>query len=311
MCSSDLLRCGINQELAEYSTSDDHGPRESFDQAFCQAVTIAILGPHAKVVTTYYPDDVTSAEALTAGRIDLIPTHTLDMNHATAAGVTLSSPILYDGVGLLVPLDAHLADARALDNKKICFLAETEVEEALRAWFSRQHLRFVPFPFQEEGEMEAAFVTANCAALAGDLTRLAATRVGFGPLASRYTLLPDVLSRDPLASATPSSDPQLAAIVYWTLEVLLNAEDVGITQKTVASAITSVDPTIRILSGQSGEIGSRLGLRNTWALEVLAATGNYGEIFDRVLGQGSPLKLPRNQNRLARDGGLLYPLPVK
>jgi general L-amino acid transport system substrate-binding protein len=354
---SKTLRCGIDIETPEYSTTDDHGPRQAFDAGFCRAVAVAILGSDARVAVTTYPDDFAAMAALRADAVDLLPTLTLDLTHASDTGLAFSPPILYDGVGLLVPLSTHLTRASQLSNKKICFLAETEVEVALRAWFLQQHMKFLPFPFQEEGEMEAAFVTGNCSALAGDRTRLVTTRQAFGPLATRYALLPDQLSDDPLAAASRADDPAFAAIVRWTLEVLLQAEAHGLTQQSILSSFRSSasssspsdpslssgnnpllsslsaptlssrsaaegsasspaspansDPTVAILTGQTREIGSRLGLDNAWATQVIAAVGNYGQIYDRTLGSRSPLDLPRAQNRLTTHGGLLFPIPLK
>ena len=305
------LRCGINQETPEYSTSDDHGARQAFDADICKAVAIAILGPTARTTITAYPDDVASMEGLGNSKVDLLPTLTLDLKHSTVMGIAFSPPLLYDGVGFLVPVAANLTHASGLSDKKICFLAETEVEIALQAWFSQQNLKFLPFPFQEEGEMEAAFVTGNCTALAGDLTRLANTRVAFGPLAARYALLPEQISKDPLAAASRSDDPAFAAVVRWTIEILLQAEESGLTQRSIATAQTNPDPTIQILTGCTHEIGPRLGLGNAWAVHVIAAVGNYGEIYDRDLGDQSPLKLPRTLNRLDTQGGLMIPLPLK
>jgi general L-amino acid transport system substrate-binding protein len=305
------LRCGINQETPEYSTSDDHGARQAFDADLCRAVAIAILGPNSRTVLTPYPDDITSMAALTNGKVDLLPTLTLDLKHSANAAFTFSPPLLYDGVGFLVPTAANLTHPADLGDKKVCFLAETEVEVALRAWFAKQHLKFLPFPFQEEGEMEAAFVTGNCTALAGDLTRLANTRLAFGPLAARYMLLPEQISQDPLAAASRSEDPAFANIIRWVIEALLNAEASGLTQHNLAAAQTSPDPTIQILTGQTHEIDQLLSLDNAWAVHVLAAVGNYAEIYDRDLGEQSPLKLPRALNRLDTQGGLLVPLPLK
>jgi general L-amino acid transport system substrate-binding protein len=309
---SKVLRCGINQETPEYSTTDDHGPRQSFDAYFCRAVAIAILGPSARVAVTAYPDDIAVMKALRTGRVDLIPTLTLDLTHSSNANLVFSPPVLYDGVGFLVPLAARVTQAEELGGKKVCFLAETEVEVALRSWFAQQNLRFVPFPFQEEGEMEAAFVTGNCTALAGDRTRLAATRLGFGPLAAQYALLPGQISQDPLAAAARANDPAFAAIVRWTLEVLLQAEASGLTQQSIATIPTdSTDPRAAVLTGRTREIGSRLGLDNTWAAQVISAVGNYGELYDRTLGTQSPLQLAREQNRLQSQGGLQQPIPLK
>ncbi len=324
------LRCGINQETPEYSSTDDHGVRAAFDAAFCRAVAVAILGPHARTVLTPYPDDITSMAALRSGRVDLLPTLTLDLTHSSKPALAFSPPILYDGVGFLVPASANLNSPAQLSGRKICFLAATRVEPALQAWFSQQHLDFVPFPFNEEGEMEAAFVTGNCATLAGDLTRLVNLRQSFEkpafrPTAASYSLLPDpvshspvVIAPDPLAAASPATDPAFARIVTWTLEVLLDAEAVHLTQDDAARLLLSrtaapaaANPTLDILSGRTAEIGTRLGLRNTWALEVLAAVGNYAEIYARTLGDQSPLELPRSQNRLSTGGGLMLPLPLK
>jgi general L-amino acid transport system substrate-binding protein len=305
------LRCGINQETAEYSTSDDHGAREAFDADVCKAVAVAVLGSKARMVTTEYPDDVASMDALRSGAVDLLPTLTLDLTHSAEAPIIFSRPVLFDGVGFLVPLSAKVAHATQLGEKKICFLAETEVEVALRAWFARQHLKFVPFPFQEEGEMEAAFVTGNCTALAGDLTRLAETRVAFGPLAARYTLLPDAISKDPLASTSRADDVQFAKLVGWTLEILVQAEESGLTQRNIANAEAGSDSSVEILTGRTQEIGSRLGLDDAWAVRVISAVGNYGEIYERNLGSQSALKLTRGWNRLYTDGGLMVALPVK
>lgn len=312
------LRCGVNQETPEYSTSDDHGPRKAFDADICRAVAIAILGPAARVAVYPYPDDVTAIAALRAGKVDLLPTLTLDFSHSVGTGITFSPPLLYDGVGFLVPVTANFTRASELSGQKVCFLAETNVEASLRAWFADQRLTLLPFPFQEEGEMEAAFVSGNCSALAGDLTRLAATRVSFGPLAPRYALLPEQIAQDPLAAASPSGDPAFATsgrslsdIVRWTIEVLLSAEQSGLTQASVTVAPAGSDPNIQILTGRTREIGARLGLDSAWATRVIAAVGNYGEIFDRDLGGESPLKLPRALNRLFIHGGLQYPVPLK
>jgi general L-amino acid transport system substrate-binding protein len=316
--TASTLRCGVNLETPEYSTSDDHGARLAFDADICRAVAVAVLGPSARIVVVPYPDDVAAMTALRTGKVDLLPTLTLDLKHSTNPGIAFSPPLLYDGVGLLVSLSANLTHAAELSDRKVCVLAETEVESALRTWFAQQNLTFLPFPFQEEGEMEAAFVSGNCAALAGDLTRLAAIRVAFGPLAARYTLLPEQISKDPLAAASRVDSPAFANsgrafadIVRWTVEVLLQAEESGLTQHNIAAVSPDPDPTIAILTGQTREIGARLGLDNAWAAHVIAAVGNYGEIYDRDLGPQSLLKLPRALNRLYTQGGLMYAVPLK
>jgi general L-amino acid transport system substrate-binding protein len=306
-----ILRCGINRETPEYSTSDDHGAREAFDADVCRAVAVAILGAKARIVTSEYDDDVASMAALRRNAVDLLPTLTLDLTHSAGTGIAFSRPVLYDGVGFLVPLSEDVTRAQQLAGRKICFLAETQVEVAVRTWFAERRMKFVPFPFQEEGEMEAAFVTGNCAALAGDRTRLATTRVGFGPLAGRYILLPEQISKDPLAAASRADDPAFAAIVRWTAEMLVQAEESGLTQNSIATAKSDTDPAVEFLTGQTREIGARLGLDNAWAVRVIEAVGNYGEMYERDLGDESVFKLSRGLNRLYNQGGLMYALPLK
>jgi general L-amino acid transport system substrate-binding protein len=190
------------------------------------------------------------------------------------------------------------------------------VEESVRAWFSSEHLNFVPFPFQEEGEMDAAFTSGNCGALAGDRTRLAQARTALLRHGRPTTLLPERISKDPLAAAYRYNDAQWAAIVNWVMEALVQAEESGVTRANVVAkhaqfAKADGDPGLRLLLGHSQQIGTALNLDNDWVVNVLQATGNYGEIYERDLGSGSPLKLPRGPNALWQHGGLMIALPPK
>jgi general L-amino acid transport system substrate-binding protein len=312
-----VLRCGINQEEAEYTTADDHGNREAFDADLCHAVAAAVLGKNAQVRVTHYPDDQTAMNGLTAGDVEIVPTLTDDFNHAAGTHLQFTRPILWDGVGFLVLDGSPARRARQLTGKKICFLAETTVEESVRAWFAREHLDFVPFPFQEEGEMEAAFATGNCGALAGDRTRLAETRVVLARRIKGARLLPETISKDPLAAAVRADDPQWAAIASWVMEALVQAEESGVTRANVqamqarAAQAQGGDPVLRFLLGASREIGGPLGLDDDWAARVIEATGNYGEIYERDLGSASLMKLPRGENNLREHGGAITALPFK
>jgi general L-amino acid transport system substrate-binding protein len=312
-----VLRCGIDAEEAEYSTSDDHGNRAAFDADLCRAVAVAVLGEGARVEVVDYPDDLTSMSGLKAGEVDLVPTLTDDFTHVVGTHLEFTRPVLWDGVGLLVPGASPVMRARQLSGKKICFLAETAVEESVRSWFAREHLDFVPFPFQEEGEMEAAFATGNCGALAGDRTRLAGTEELLAQHRQRTRLLTESISKDPLAAAVRDDDPQWAAIVNWVIEALVQAEESGVTRANVqamrarAAQANGGDPVLWFLLGGSKQIGSGLGLDDDWVVRVIAATGNYGEIYERDLGGGSGLKLPRGENNLIGHGGWMVALPPK
>jgi len=308
-----VLRCGIDAEEAEYTTSDDHGNRSAFDADLCHAVAVAVLGSDAHIQVINYPDDRTAMKGLIEGEVDLIPSLTDDFTHAVGTHLRFTRPVLWDGVGYLILAGTPTMHARQLSGKKICFLAETTVEDSVRAWFAREHLNFVPFPFQEEGEMQAAFATGNCGALAGDRTRLAETRAALAQRGHPTRLLPETISQDPLAAAVLDDDSQWAAIVNWGIEALVQAEESGVTQANVKAmrAHADSDPVLRFLLGASREIGPALGLEADWVVRVIAATGNYGEIYERDLGGNSPMKLPRGENHLRQHGGAMMALPSK
>lgn len=312
-----VLRCGIDQEEAEYSTSDDHGNLEAFDADLCRAVAVAVLGASARVRVVDYPDDHTGMSGVVAGEVDMVATLSDDFTHAVGTHVAFTRPVLWDGVGFLVPGASSVMHARQLSGKKICFLAETAVEESVRSWFAREPLDFVPFPFQEEGEMEAAFATGNCGGLAGDRTRLAGTAELLAQHHRPTRLLPERISKDPLAAAVRDDDPQWVTIVNWVMEALIQAEESGVTQANVeamrvrATQAKGGDPVLWFLLGGSRQIGSGLGLDDDWVVRVMEATGNYGEIYERDLGSGSALKLPRGENRLFERGGVMVAVPPK
>jgi len=312
-----VLRCGIDMEEAEYSTTDDHGNRQAFDEDICRAVAVAVLGKDAQVKVAQFPDDRTTMQALVSGDLDMAATLTDDFTHSAGTHIQFTRPVLWDGVGFLLLVKSPVTSARQLRGKKICFLAGTTAEESVRAWFVREHLSFVPFPFSEEGEMQAAFATGNCGALAGDQTRLAQLRAALTEHHEQARMLPELISKDPLAAAVREDDPQWTAIVNWAMEALVQAEESGVTQANVgrmrsrAVLPDSNDPTLRFLLGGSHEMGSALGLDDDWVVHVIEAVGNYGEIYERDLGAGSSIKLPRADNKLRSSGGLMMALPTK
>jgi general L-amino acid transport system substrate-binding protein len=249
--------------------------------------------------------------------VDMVSTLSDDFTHSVGTHLEFTRPVLWDGVGFLVLASSPVMRARQLSGKKICFLAETTVEESVRSWVAREHLDFVPFPFQEEGEMEAAFATGNCGALAGDRTRLAGTGALLVLHGKPARLLPEVISKDPLAAAVRDDDPHWASIVNWVAEALVQAEESGVTRKNVESMGARAeqnrggDPLLWFLLGGSHQIGSGLGLADDWVVQVIKANGNYGEMYERDLGSGSALKLPRGENELREHGGLMMALPPK
>jgi general L-amino acid transport system substrate-binding protein len=159
--------------------------------------------------------------------------------------------------------------------------------------------------------MEAAFVTRNCAAVSADVSQLASEQIAFKSIAKHFAILPDVIAKDPLAPTYRLDDPQWATIVDWTMEALIQAEESGVTQANLAEMKQSDDPVIQRLLGVRRGYAPLIGLDDAWAARVIEAVGNYGEIFERNLGSGSAMKLPRGANRLWTQGGLMYALPIR
>ncbi|MGA2171131.1 MAG: transporter substrate-binding domain-containing protein [Terracidiphilus sp.] len=305
------LPCGIDTEQPEYSTQDAHGNHGSFDLDICKAVAVAVLGPNAKFTVKPFRDEQDALKALKAGEIALLATGSPNYINTTNAGFGFARPIFYDYQGFLVNKTMGIRSPRDLAGKKICFLGGTEIEIQLQGYMKRENIEWLPFSFQEEGEMEAAFITRNCAAITADVSQLAYERIAFKGLARDFEILPDVVAKDPLAPTYRLDDPQWAAIVNWTVEALIQAEESGVTQANLAEMEKSGDPVIQRLLGVQRGYGQYLSLDDAWAARVIEAVGNYGEMFERDLGAGSVMKLPRGPNGLWTQGGLMYALPLR
>ncbi len=306
------LTCGLNREEPEYSNLDAHGNRALFDVDLCKAVAVAVLGPGARFNIVAYSDEADSLKALASGAVDLLATASPTMTNQAEGGFRFGPVMLYDYQALMVNTAMGVHSARDLQGKKICYLTETDIELRLNAWMAREHIHFLPFPFQEEGEMEAAYLTDNCAAITADATQLAYERIAFRAKGRDYQILPDVLEQDPLASATRGDDPEWSSIVQWVDAALIQAEAAQVTKANAQAMRSSAsDPAVLRLLGATPGIGRPLGLDDGWVLRTVQAVGNYGEIFDRDLGPATPMRLPRGANRLPSDGGLLMPLPMR
>ncbi len=307
--SAHSLTCGVIKEEEDYSRATDHGNRAAFDLDMCKAVAVAILGPGAHFAVSVYPDEPAATKALRENKVDLVPSAGPTLGNE-AGGLGFARPTFYDGEAIMIANNPLIHSPVDLAGKKICFVITSGSEAGLRAYAARQHISYIWYPFSEVGEMEAAFFTGNCAGLAMDLSQLANTRAINKAAANGYTILPQILRKDPLAPAYKQGDAQLALIVNWTVNALIEAEELGVTQANAAGMRASADPDLQLLLGRPLATGKLLGLDTEWGLHVIEATGNYGEIWERDLGAGSPLRLDRGENRLWTQGGLLYALPL-
>jgi len=307
------LPCGINIEEPEYSTQDAHGNHSLFDTDICKAMAVAVLGPNAKFTVKSFRDEQDALKALKSGEIALLATGSPNFINSANQGFGFARPIFYDYQAFFVNKTMGITSPKDLAGKKVCFISGNEMEDQLTSYMEREKIKWLPFPFQEEGEMEAAFVTGNCAAISADASQLAYERLGFKNMAKNFEILPDVIAKDPLAPAYRLDDPQWATIVNWTVEALIQAEESGVTQANLAEMKMQKrdDVVIRRLLGLQHGYGQLIGLDDAWAARVIEVVGNYGEMFERDLGSGSVMKLPRGANNLWTHGGLMYALPIR
>ena len=305
------VACGSNTEEPEYSMEDAHGSHAALDLDICKAIAVAVLGPNAKFTLVPFRVESEALSALESGKIEVLATGSPNFIHTSNKGFGFSTPIYYDYQGFLVNKTIGIASPRDFAGKKICFLGGTEIEVQLQGYMAREKIKWLPFAFSEEGEMEAAFVTGNCAAISADVSQLSYERLAFKNMAKNFEILPDVVAKDPLAPTYRLDDPQWAAIVNWTVEALIQAEESGVTQANLAEMRKSDDLIIRRLLGVQHGYGQFIGLDDAWAARVIEAVGNYGEMFERDLGSASERKLPRGPNNLWTQGGLMYALPIR
>ncbi len=171
-------------------------------------------------------------------------------------------------------------------------------------------MRTLPFPFEEDGEMNVALLRDHCAAIISSVSRLANTRASFHAEVKDFVVLPDRLSVEPMAPAMAGGDPKWAAVVDATMNALLVAEAAHVGKAEAGVLRTTEDPLLRVLGGFVPGVDQAV-VDDGWAVRAIAAVGNYGEIYDRDLGPGTEMDLPRGLNALWTRGGLMIPVPSR
>ena len=309
--SSGKLSCGLISELEEYNKEDRHGALDALGGEICKAVAVAVLGDGAQVTTKTYPVELEALNGLAKAEVDLLVGVTPSVSNMAIHGVAFGPPVFYDGQGFMVDKAAGITSMQDLAGRKVCYIDGTEYQPVVDPIMQARHIAYLPYPFQEEGEMDAALVVRHCDAETADISKLADKRSGFHARAEDFVLLPEILTLDPVAPAYRQGDAQWAAIVDWTIYALIQAEASGITKDSVAHITKSDDLVAQHLLGIDYSTAVALGLDHPWAARVIAAVGNYGEIYDRTTGAASALDLPRGLNTLWTQGGLMRPLPVR
>lgn len=307
----DHLRCGVNTGLAGFSVADAKGVWSGLDADFCRAVAAALLGDPAKVRFT----PLTPAQrfdALRRNQIDLLSrntTQTLTLD--TQSGFDFGPVLYYDGQGFMVPKAAGVDNINRLSGIAVCVQRDTTSEANLTEYSRRFRLDFKAQSLPDLGAAEGAFYAGRCQALTADRSALAGSRARRGAAGDGFVILPNVISREPLAPVMRQGDAEFRDLVRWTLYALILAEEYEVTAKTVEAQKANPLGEVRRLLGTQPGIGKGFGLDDEWAARAIAAVGNYGELFERNVGLASPLKLERGANENWSKGGLMYAPPFR
>ncbi len=305
------LNCGVNTGLTGFAAPDANNEWGGFDVAFCRAVAAAVLGDPNAVEFTPLTGQ-TRFTALASGEIDMLSRNT---TWTFSRDVDLKFEFVgvnyYDGQGFIVRKDLGVASAKELDGATICIQTGTTTELNLSDFFRANNISYEPVPIETNAEAQQQYLAGACDSYTTDASGLAATRATFeNP--DEHVVLPEIISKEPLGPLVRHGDNGWGDIVRWTLNALISAEELGVTSANVGELAGGTDnPEINRMLGTEGNLGKQLGLDAGWAMNAIAAVGNYGEIFERNIGENTPIGLARGLNAKWTDGGLLYSPPFR
>ncbi len=306
------LQCGINTGLTGFAFTDDAGNWQGFDVALCQAVAAAVFGDASKVKYTNLTGK-TRFEALKAGEIDMLSRNTTwTYSRDVDLKLTFLGVNYYDGQGFIVPASLGVTSATQLEGASVCIQTGTTTELNLADYFRTNGMSYEPVPIETNAEARQNYLAGRCDVYTTDRSGLAATRASLDN-PEDHVVLPEIISKEPLGPSVRHGDDEWGDVVRWTLNVLIIAEEKGITKDNVRAMAGEVqkDAELNRMFGTEGEYGAMLGLSADWVVNVIAAVGNYGEIFEQYLGVNTDIGLERGVNALWTDGGLIYAPPYR
>jgi general L-amino acid transport system substrate-binding protein len=308
------LVCGVPTGTAGFAIADSQGKWTGLDVDVCRAVAAAIFGDAEKV--KYTP--LTSQQRFTAlqsGEVDILSNNTTaTLTRDTALGLDFTPVTYYDGQGFMVNKKLGVKSAKELNGATVCVAPGTTTELNLADYFRSQKMSFKPVVIEKVEEIRAAFFSGRCDVYTTDASGLYSTRAANVPPPAKpedFIILPEIISKEPLAPAVRHGDQQFADIVRWSQYAMLEAEEYGIDSKNVEEMLKSENPTIKRILGVTPGMGKALGVDEKWVVNIIKQVGNYGESFDRNVGMGSPLKIERGLNKLWTQGGLQYAEPIR
>ena len=309
------LICGVSGKIPGFSFLGINGEYKGLDVDICKSFAAGILGDSNKI--QYRP--LTAAERFTAiktGEIDILSrntTFTLSRDSSGGNGLSFAPVVFYDGQGLMVKKESNISNIEDLQNKSICVGSGTTTEQNINDVFESKSLPYTPIKYQDLNQVIAGYLQGRCSAMTSDRSQLAAARSGFkNP--EQHIILKNVLSKEPLSPASDGADNKLADALRWIIFTLITAEEEGITKANIDEKVKLAknNPQLKSLRrflGVDGGLGEKIGLRNDFTINVIKATGNYGEIYERNLGEDSDVPIPRELNQLFKNGGLHFSPP--
>lgn len=306
-----FVQCGVSDGLPGFSVPDASGKILGIDADVCRAVAAAVFGDATKVKFSQL-NAKERFTALQSGEIDVLSRNTTWTSSRDAGmGLIFAGVTYYDGQGFLVNKKLGVSSAKELDGATICIQAGTTTELNVSDYFRANSLKYTPITFETSDESAKSLEGGRCDVLTSDQSQLYAQRSKLSK-PDDYVVMKEVISKEPLGPVVRKGDDEWLNVVKWSLFALLDAEEAGITSKNVEEmAKSSTNPDVRRMLGADGEFGKDLQLPKDWIVQIVKQVGNYSEVFERNLGQSTPLKIDRGQNALWKNGGLQYAPPVR
>ncbi len=304
------IQAGVNGDLYGFGKADDKGVWKGLDVDCARAVSAAVFGSPDKV--KFVPLTAkTRFTALQSGEIDVLFRNcTQTLSRDTALGLDFVQVNYYDGQGFLIPKKLGVSNAKELDGATVCVLPGTTTELNVADYFRSNGMEMKPVVIENTAELAKAFFAGRCDCLTSDASQLAGTRA-VAPNPDDYMILPQIISKEPLAPAVRHGDNQWKDIVNYAVLALINAEELGITSQNVDEMLKSDNPKIKRFLGVTPGNGKALGLDEKFAYNIVKLVGNYGEVFERNVGVNTQLGIERGLNALWTNGGLMYSPPFK
>jgi general L-amino acid transport system substrate-binding protein len=305
-----FVQAGVNGDLFGFGKPDEKGVWKGLDVDTARAIAAAVFGDANKVKFTPLTAK-TRFTALQSGEIDVLTRNaTQTLGRDTDLGLDFAQVNYYDGQGFLIRKDLGIKSAKELDGASVCVLPGTTTEQNVADFFRVNNMKMNPVVIENTAELSKAFFAGRCDCMTSDASQLAGIRA-VAPAPADYMILPEIISKEPLAPAVRHGDNQWKDIVNYSVLALIDAEEMGITSENVDEMLKSTDPRVQRFLGVSPGNGKALGLDENWAYNIIKQVGNYGEIFERNVGVNTPLMIERGLNALWTNGGLMYSPPFK